>query len=133
MFKIDHIGIAVNSLQTAVPLFQAMLGENPAGRETVPSEEVEVVFFGLGAGRIELLEPVGPDSPISRFLERRGQGIHHVCLQVPDLETTLTRLAGSGIRPVPPGIRTGAGGLPVAFLHPRDCGGVLLELVEVAA
>ncbi|NNK48212.1 MAG: methylmalonyl-CoA epimerase, partial [Gemmatimonadetes bacterium] len=123
MFKIDHIGIAVNSLQTAVPLFEAMLGENPAGRETVPSEEVEVVFFGHGTGRIELLEPIGSDSPISRFLERRGQGLHHVCLQVPDLDTTLHRLAESGINPVAPGIRTGAGGLPVAFLHPRDCGG----------
>jgi methylmalonyl-CoA/ethylmalonyl-CoA epimerase len=77
-----------------------------------------------------LLEPGSPDSPIARFLERRGQGLHHVCLTVPDMDRALTRLAGSDIHPIAPGVRTGAGGRPVAFLHPRDCGGVLLELVE---
>jgi methylmalonyl-CoA/ethylmalonyl-CoA epimerase len=130
MFKIDHIGIAVNSLLSAVPVFEAMLGENPAGRESVPSEDVEVVFFGRGPGRIELLEPSDQASPIARFLERRGQGLHHICLRVPDLDETLTRLAGSDILPIPPGIRTGAGRRRVAFLHPRDGGGVLVELVD---
>ena len=130
MFKIDHIGIAVNSLLASVPAFEAMLGVNPAGRESVPAEDVEVVFFGHGQGRIELLEPGSPDSPIARFLERRGQGLHHVCLSVPDMDEALARLARSDILPIAPGVRTGAGGRPVAFLHPRDCGGVLLELVE---
>lgn len=130
MCKIDHIGIAVNSILASVPLFRAMLGENPAGHESVPSEDVEVVFFGHGPGRVELLEPTGPDSPIARFLERRGQGLHHVCLRVPDLDQTLARLAESDILPIPPGVRTGAGGRPVAFLHPRDGCGVLVELVE---
>ncbi len=131
MFKIDHIGIAVNSLLEAVPVFEAVLGVNPAGRESVPAEDVEVVFFGHGSGRVELLEPASPDSPIARFLERRGQGLHHVCLRVLDLDETLARLAGSGVHPIPPGVRSGAGHRPVAFLHPRDCGGVLLELVEI--
>ena len=130
MFKIDHIGIAVNSLLASVPAFEAVLGVNPAGQESVPEEDVEVVFFGHGPGRIELLQPVSPDSPVARFLEKRGQGLHHVCLSVPHLDEALTRLAGSDIHPIAPGVRTGAGGRPVAFLHPRDCGGVLLELVE---
>jgi methylmalonyl-CoA epimerase len=131
MFKIDHIGIAVNSLQSALPVFEAMLGENPAGRESVPSEHVEVAFFGHGEGRIELLEPSGPESPIARFLDRRGPGLHHVCLRVTDIEETLARLAQSGVLPIPPGVRAGAEDRLVAFLHPRDCGGVLVELVAV--
>ena len=132
MFKIDHIGIAVNSLLSAVPVFEAILGENTAGRESVPSEHVEVAFFGHGEGRIELLEPSDPDSPIARFLERRGPGLHHVCLSVSDLDETLSRLEGSGILPIPPGVRRGAEGRRVAFLHPRDCGGLLVELAAAA-
>jgi methylmalonyl-CoA/ethylmalonyl-CoA epimerase len=130
MFKIDHIGIAVNSLMDAIPVFEAMLGDNPAGRESVPSEDVEVVFFGHGPGRVELLEPCSPESPMARFLEQRGQGLHHVCFRVTDLREALRRLAESGISPITPGIRPGAEDRQVAFLHPRDCGGVLVELVE---
>lgn len=130
MYKIDHVGIAVNSLAAAVPIFAAMLGENPAGRETVPSESVDVVFFGKDAGRIELLEPTDPQSPVARFLDRRGQGLHHLCFRVTNLEETLERLARSEIFPIPPGVRPGAGGHRVAFIHPRDCGGVLVELVD---
>jgi methylmalonyl-CoA/ethylmalonyl-CoA epimerase len=130
MVKIDHIGIAVNSLQEAIPTYTAMLGENPSGEETVPSEGVRVAFFGHGSGRVELLEPVGADSPIARFLERRGPGIHHVCVSVDDLQATIDRLADSGIAPIPPGVRAGAGGHRVAFLHPQDTKGILLELSE---
>ena len=130
MVKIDHIGIAVNSLREAIPIYAALAGENPSGEEEVPSEGVRVVFFGRDAGRIELLEPMTPDSPIARFLERRGSGLHHVCVAVDDLDAALDRLARSDVSPIPPGIRTGAGGHRVAFLHPRDTGGVLLELSE---
>lgn len=128
MDKIDHIGIAVNSLPEAVPLWTALLGENPAGEEEVPAEGVRVAFFGRGPGRIELLEPTRDDSPIARHLARRGPGVHHVCLAVEDLEAALARATAAGLELLPPGIRAGAGGREVAFLHPRSAGGVLVEL-----
>lgn len=131
MFKIDHIGIAVNSIQSATPIFRALLGENPAGRESVPAEGVDVAFFGEGHGRVELLEGRDPSSPVSRFVERHGPGLHHVCFRVPVLEDAVARLAEAGIQPLPPGIRRGSGGSEVAFFHPRDCGGVLVELLAV--
>jgi methylmalonyl-CoA/ethylmalonyl-CoA epimerase len=128
--KIDHIGIAVNSLRQAVSLYAAVLGENPAGEETVPDEHVRVAFFGSGAGRIELLEPTHPESAVARFIENRGPGIHHLCITVPDLDEALERAREAGLELVPPGARRGAGGNPVAFLHPRSSGGVLIELSE---
>ncbi|MEJ2482819.1 MAG: methylmalonyl-CoA epimerase [Gemmatimonadota bacterium] len=131
MHKIDHIGIAVKSLAEAVPAWEALLGINASGAEEVPSEGVRVAFFGDGPGRVELLEATGADSAIARHIERRGPGIHHLCLRVADLETALDRAAEAGLTPVPPGIRVGAGGHRVAFLHPRTTGGVLLELSEI--
>jgi methylmalonyl-CoA epimerase len=128
--KIDHIGIAVKSLAEAVPTWEALLGINASGTEEVPSERVRVAFFGDGPGRVELLEATGPDSPIARHIERRGPGIHHVCLRVTDLDEALERAGDAGLAPIPPGIREGAGGHRVAFLHPRGTGGVLLELTE---
>jgi methylmalonyl-CoA/ethylmalonyl-CoA epimerase len=133
MVKIDHIGIAVNSLRAAIPVYTALLGENPSGEEEVPGEGVRVALFGHGSGRVELLEPIGPGTPVSRYLERRGPGIHHVCISVNNLPATLDRLTESGITPIPPGIRAGADGSRVAFLHPHDTGGVLLELAESAS
>lgn len=133
MGKVDHVGIAVNALAESVPLYEALLGAPPSGRETVESEGVRVAFFGTGAGRVELLEPTAPDTPVARFLERRGPGLHHVCLEVADLDSALAGAAARGAEPLPPGIRVGAGGRRVAFLHPRSAGGVLLELVEAKA
>lgn len=130
---IDHVGIAVNSLDSAVPRWTAILGSPPSGREEVASEGVRVAFFGEGAGRAELLEPTGPDSPIARHLERRGPGIHHVCLRVPDLEAALDRAEAEGAEPIPPRTRTGAEGGRIAFLHPRSVGGILIELREAPA
>lgn len=127
---IDHVAVAVNSLEGSVPLYRALLGRPPDGREEVPSEAVRVAFFGRGSGRVELLEPTAEDSPVGRFLARHGAGLHHVCLRVPDLEAALLRAEESGARPIPPRIRAGAGGHRVAFLHPRETGGVLLELSE---
>lgn len=128
---IDHLGIAVNSLEASIPLYAALLGENPGGLEEVPAERVRVAFFGQGPGRVELLEPTGQESPIAAFLSRRGPGLHHVCLRVTDVEAALARAAAAGATVVPPGIRTGAEGRRVAFLHPRSAGGVLIELTEV--
>lgn len=132
MAKIDHIGIAVKSLENAVPLFSALLDRNVSGREEVPAEKVKVALFGRGAGRIELLEATEADSPVGRFLERRGPGIHHLCLSVENLEEALARAREAGAQPLSPEIRTGAGGRRVAFLHPRSASGVLLELAEGA-
>ncbi len=130
MDKIDHLGIAVKSLAEAVPVWESLLGINASGMEEGPSERVRVAFFGDGPGRVELLEATESDSPIARHVEKRGPGIHHVCLRVTDLEAALARSASAGLTPIPPGIRVGAGGHRVAFLHPRETGGVLLELAE---
>lgn len=130
MPAIDHLGIAVRALREAIPLYEAILGEPPEGEESVPGEGVRVTFFGRGAGRVELLEPTGPDSPIARFLDRHGPGLHHLCLRVPDVEEAVRRARAVGAEVIPPGIREGAGGRRVAFLHPRSAGGVLLELTE---
>jgi len=128
--KIDHIGIAVNSLAEAVPAFSALLGTNSRGEEDVPSEGVRVAFFGTGAGRVELLEPTDPESPVARFLDRRGEGVHHVCLAVEDLDAAVARAEAEGLEILPPRIREGAGGHRVAFLHPKTTSGVLIELSE---
>lgn len=128
--NIDHIGIAVNSLAEAIPVYAALLGENASGEEEVPSEGVRVAFFGDGHGRIELLEATGPESPVARFLERNGPGVHHVCLSVPDLDVALEEAADAGVEVLEPRIREGAGGHRVAFLHPKTTAGVLIELSE---
>lgn len=128
--NIDHIGIAVNSLAEAIPTYSALLGCNVSGAEEVPSEGVRVAFFGEGEGRIELLEATGPDSPIARFLERRGPGVHHVCLAVRDLDVSLDEAEEAGVEVLEPRIREGAGGHRVAFLHPKTTAGVLIELSE---
>jgi len=130
--KIDHIGIAVKSLSEAIPIWTAILGLNVSGEEEVPAEKVRVAFFGEGPGRVELLEPTDPDSPIARHLDRRGPGVHHVCLAVSDLEAALESAEAAGLEALPPRIRPGAGGHRVAFFHPRTTGGVLIELSEAA-
>lgn len=127
---IDHVGIAVNSLREAVPQWSAILGQPPSGEETVPSEGIRATFFGEGSGRIELLTPLTPESPIARFLDRRGPGIHHVCVRVDDLEVALAGAEAAGAEAIPPRIRLGAGGARIAFLHPRSLKGVLLEMRE---
>jgi methylmalonyl-CoA/ethylmalonyl-CoA epimerase len=127
--KIDHIGIAVSSLEEGLGFYEA-LGLACVGRETVASQQVEVAFIEVGESRIELLEPTGPRSPIARFLEKRGQGIHHVCLQVNDLESRLAELKAAGIRLINNGPVVGAGGCRVAFVHPGSAGGVLIELSQ---
>jgi len=130
---IDHVGIAVNSLETAIPRWTALLGAPPVQEQVVESESVRVAFFGQGAGRIELLEPMDAKSSIARHLESRGEGVHHVCLVVEDLDAALLRAADAGAEPIPPQIRLGSEGGRVSFLHPRGLGGVLLELREPPA
>jgi methylmalonyl-CoA/ethylmalonyl-CoA epimerase len=128
--SIDHIGIAVNSLNDAIPVFATLLGQNPSGNEEVPSEGVRVAFFGDGPGRLELLEPLTDDSPVARFLDSKGPGVHHVCLATADLPGALADAEAAGMIILEPRIRHGSHGTRVSFLHPRSTSGVLIELVE---
>lgn len=128
--KIDHIGIAVRALDERLPFWRDALGLELGGTERVASERVEVAFLHAGDARIELLQPTEPDSAIGRFLERKGEGINHLTLRVDDIEAALQRLRSRGVEVVGEAPRPGAAGSRVAFLHPKSCGGVLLELVE---
>lgn len=128
MTKLDHIGIAVKSLD-AVRIYET-LGLTVDHRETVETQKVNTAFLSVGDSNLELLEPTSPDSPIAKFIEKRGEGIHHICLRVDDIESHLARLKAEGYRlinehPVP-----GAHGCRVAFLHPAAGNGVLIELSE---
>jgi LAO/AO transport system kinase len=125
---IDHLGIAVNSLVESIPFYES-LGLEVTHRESVLTEKVNVAMLPAGDSRIELLEPAAPDSPISKFLERRGPGLHHIALRVPDLNATVTHLRESGARLLNEP-REGAGGHLYVFVHPASTGGVLLELIE---
>jgi methylmalonyl-CoA/ethylmalonyl-CoA epimerase len=127
---LDHVGIAVPSIDEALPTWEAILGAAGSGRETVDSQGVEVVFVGSGAARVELVAPSGPDSPVARFLARRGPGIHHLGYRVPDIRAALADLEARGFELIDREPRAGAHGHQVAFLHPRAAGGVLVELVE---
>jgi len=130
--KISHIGIAVRDLEAALPLYTDVLGLSLEGVETVESEGVKVAFLRIGETRIELLEPLGPDSPIASFLEKRGEGIHHIALEVDGIEERLSLLSEKGIRLINERPKQGAHGARIAFLHPKATGGVLYELCEPA-
>jgi len=128
--KLDHIGIAVRSLDAALRFYRDNLGMALAGIEEVPAEKVRVAMIPLGDTRLELLEATAADSAIARFLEKRGEGIHHIALEVKELDASLQRLEASGVRVLPGKGEYGAGGHRYAFLHPSSCNGVLVELVE---
>ena len=125
---IDHLGIAVTSLEQSIAFYQS-LGLAVAHRETVVTEKVDVAMLPAGDSRIELLEPTAPDSPIAKFLEKRGPGLHHIALRVPDLDAAISRLQAGGARLLNQP-RTGAGGHTYVFVHPASTGGVLLELIQ---
>jgi len=128
-FKIDHLGIAVRSIDRALEFYRDQLGLGVALRETVPHEKVHVAMLPLGEPRIELIEPTEPDSTIGKFLDRRGEGLHHVAIRVPDFEAALERLRVSGAKLLNEP-RQGAGGHTYVFVHPASTGGVLLELIK---
>ena len=129
MFQIDHLGIAVKSLAAAKSIYEK-LGLDITSEETVEQEKVRVVMIPVGESRLELLEPTSEDSVVARFLAKRGEGLHHVCLRVADLAATVETLRRDGVRLVSDEIKTGAGGHRYIFIHPSSTGGVLLELVE---
>jgi methylmalonyl-CoA/ethylmalonyl-CoA epimerase len=128
--RFDHLGIAVRSLDRAVPRWEASLGRKAGGPEEVSGQGVRVCFLDTGAGALEFLEPSRPDSPVARFLDRRGEGLHHVAFAVTDLRAKLVELEGLGIRLIDREPRRGARGHQVAFAHPEGFGGVLTELVQ---
>ncbi len=129
MFSIDHVGVAVKSLATAKSVYEK-LGLIVSPEEVVETEQVRVVMVPLGESRLELLEPTSENSVIAKFIAKRGEGLHHVSLRVPNLEAAVERLQKDGARLVTDEIRVGAGGHRYVFVHPSSTGGVLLELVE---
>jgi methylmalonyl-CoA epimerase len=132
MFQIDHLGIAVKSLSAAKAIYEK-LGLSVSPVETVEHEQVRLVMVPVGESRLELLEATSENSTIAKFIAKRGEGLHHVCLKVPDLPAAVERLKNDGVRLVSEEIKTGAGGHKYIFVHPSSAGGVLLELVEAAS
>jgi len=130
--KIDHIGIATNGIDEAAKFYRESLGLEVDHVEEVPSQKVRVAMLPLGEARVELLEPTSDDSPIAKFLSKRGSGIHHLAVRVADIRTALADLKRGGTRLIDEEPRPGAGGCLVAFIHPSSTGGVLLELVQRA-
>ena len=131
--KISHIGIAVASIEEATPFYRDVLGMEFEGTEVVAEQKVKVAFFAVGESRIELLEPTADDSPVAKFLEKNGPGVHHVAYEVSDLEQRLTALKAEGVRLIDESPRTGAHNTRIAFMHPKASGGVLTELCEPGA
>jgi methylmalonyl-CoA epimerase len=127
--SIDHLGIAVRSIDEALEFYQEQLGLSVGARETVEHEKVHVAMMPLEGSRIELLEPTEADSPVGKFLDKRGEGLHHVALKVPDLNAAVERLRASGARLLNEP-RAGAGGHLYVFVHPASAGGVLWELIQ---
>lgn len=131
--RVAHIGIAVRNLDEALRLYHEALGLPLHGRESVASDGVNAAFLPAGDTELELLEATDPDSPVARFIEKRGEGIHHIALEVDDVAETLKTLRGRGYRLIDDEPRIGAGGVRVAFVHPRSTSGVLIELCEKGA
>ena len=128
--KIDHIGIAVKSLTEAAAIYENALGLKVNAYDQVDEQGVRVAMLNIGESRIELLEPTGPESPIEKFMTKRGEGIHHIAITVDDIEKALERLKAAGVRLVDNEPRRGAHNTRIAFVHPSSTHGVLLELVQ---
>lgn len=127
---IDHLGVAVRDLSEATTTYGGALGLNLNGNEDLPERGLSVQFVDAGESRIELIAPTRDDSEVSRFLAKHGEGLHHICLQVDDIEAALAGMKARGARLVDEAPKAGAGGSRVAFIHPRSTHGVLIELVE---
>lgn len=128
--KIDHIGVAVQSLEQVKSLFAAVFGLEPEFEETVEEQKVRAAGFRIGESKIEFLEPTSPESPIAKFLEKRGEGLHHVALSVDDIVAVLGKMKAQGLRLIDEAPRTGAEGKKIAFVHPKSVSGILLELSQ---
>ena len=129
---IDHVGVAVSDLDGAIALYEGTFGMPLVHRETVEEQGVEAVLLDVGDGHVELLSPLGPDTVVGKFVERRGEGLHHVAYRVDDIDTALANLKEVGVELIDSEARVGIQNSRVAFLHPKSTGGVLTELVEPA-
>ena len=129
---IDHVGVAVSDLDRAIALYEGTFGMPLVHREVIEGQGVEAVLLDVGDGHVELLSPLGPDTVVGRFVERRGEGLHHVAYRVEDIDTVLANLREMGVELIDSEARVGIRGSRVAFLHPKSTGGVLTELVEPA-
>ena len=130
--RIDHVGVAVSDLDAAVTLYEDTFGMPVAHRETVDSQGVEAVLLDVGEGHVELLRPLGPETAVGKFLDKRGEGLHHVAYAVDDIDSTLEQLRSAGVELIDSEARVGIRGSRVAFLHPKATGLVLTEIVEPA-
>ncbi|QCQ21324.1 methylmalonyl-CoA epimerase [Desulfoglaeba alkanexedens] len=130
VLKVDHIGIAVKSIDAAKKLYHDILGLDDAGSETVEEQKVTTAFFPVGDTEVELLESTAPDGPVAKYIEKRGEGIQHIAFRVENIEAALAELKEKGIQLIDEKPRRGAGGAKIAFLHPKSTYGVLVELCE---
>ncbi|MGM0416324.1 MAG: methylmalonyl-CoA epimerase [Thermodesulfobacteriota bacterium] len=128
--KINHIGVAVTSIEEALPYYRDQLSMNYEGDEVVAEQKVKVAFLQIGDSRIELLEPTSDDSPVAGFLKKNGPGVHHIAYEVDDLVSALQKLESQGVRLIDKEPRNGAHGTKIAFVHPKSSGGVLTELCQ---
>jgi methylmalonyl-CoA epimerase len=130
--RIDHIGVAVENIDAALALYEGSFEMPLVHRETVESQGVEAVLLDVGDGHVELLAPLGPDTPVGKFMAKNGEGLHHVAYVVDDIDAELERLIAAGVKTIDTTPRVGIRESRVAFLHPRSTGGVLTEIVEPA-
>jgi len=130
LHKINHIGIAVQSIDATLPFYRDQLGMQFLGGEEVVEQKVRVAMLAIGESKIELLEPTSPDSPVAKFLEKSGQGIHHIAYEVADIEAAIANMISKGARMIDESPRPGAHGTLIAFVHPKSSHGVLTELCQ---
>lgn len=130
ILKIDHLGIAVNSVDDGKKFWSEILGLSFEGAETVKEQKVTTAFFPVGESEVELLESTSPDGPVAKFIEKKGTGFQHVAFRVADIEAALSELKEKGVQLIDQTPRIGAGGAKIAFLHPKATGGVLVELCQ---
>jgi methylmalonyl-CoA/ethylmalonyl-CoA epimerase len=128
--KIQHVGIAVRSLQDAIPFYRDVLGLPFLGTEEVAEQKIRAAIFRVGESTIEVIESTAPDGPVGRFLEKNGEGIHHLCFQVTDAASALARAKGKGVRLIDETPRVGVHGMRIGFLHPKSTFGVLTEFAQ---
>jgi methylmalonyl-CoA/ethylmalonyl-CoA epimerase len=129
-YKVEHIGIAVKDLSVSIPLFERLLGSGCYKTETVASEQVETAFFLQNGGKIELVQSTQPDGVIAKYIDKKGEGMHHIAFEVPDIQAEMERLKKEGFTLLNETPKKGADNKLVCFVHPKDCNGVLIELCQ---